>query len=229
MRLDVFLVEQGYVKSRESAKRAILDGRVRCNGVVRYKPALMLSENDRVDLEPDPDGFVSRGGLKLERAVESFSLSLSGKVCMDIGASCGGFTDCMLRHGAARVYAVDVGCGQLDKSLRADARVVNMEKTDVRAFHVSEFSEVSFVSCDVSFISLSYVLPTIAALISAGGEAVLLIKPQFEAGRSHVKKGGIVKDKKVHEQVIASVLSWVQEQGCTPCGLTYSPLCKGNR
>lgn len=227
-RLDIYLVEKQYAKSRERAKRAILAGKVSVNGRRIEKPSYFVEEGQAIFMEQEPDVFVGQGGQKLSKALQTFPIELTNLVCMDLGASTGGFTDCMLQHGAAKVYAVDVGSGQLDEGLRTHPQVVNLEKTDARLLAIADYAAVSFVSCDVSFISVKLILPTIAALIAGKGQAVILIKPQFEAGRAHVGKGGIVKDKKVHAAVIADVIETVQKLNCGVGGLTYSPLCGGN-
>lgn len=175
--------------------------------------------------------YVSRGGLKLSKALDVFSLSLTGKTAIDMGASTGGFTDCMLQNGALKVYAMDVGYGQLDWKLRTDSRVVNMEKTNIRYLDTTIFPErVDFISIDVSFISLNLILPVAAALLREDGHIVCLVKPQFEAGREQIGKGGIVRDKKIHREVIVKVIKYAEDCQLFPSGLTYSPVtgAKGN-
>jgi len=226
-RLDVFLTERQDVKSRESAKRAICSGFVTVNGSIVKKPSFLVEGHEDIAITQDEE-FVGRGGLKLKKAIECFGIHLAGCVCMDIGASTGGFSDCMLQNGAKKVYAVDVGTGQLDAKLLADSRVINMEKTDVRDLELTDFRDVSFVSADVSFISVHLILPIIANLIEPCGVCVVLIKPQFEAGRAHIGKGGIVKDKKVHLDVVINVMDFAKSLGISVKNLTFSPISNGN-
>jgi len=227
-RLDVFLTEKHDSKSRESAKRAICSGLVTVNGLVVKKPSFLVEGHEDIVITKDENTFVGRGGLKLKKAIDSFNIHLTNLVCMDIGASTGGFCDCMLQNGARKVYAVDVGTGQLSKQLLADYRVINLEKTDVRGLDLEDFRDVSFVSVDVSFISVCLVLPIVAELITPSGEGVVLIKPQFEAGRSRIGKGGIVKDKNVHRDVLIKVIEFAKSLGLTVRHLTFSPISNGN-
>lgn len=225
-RLDVILVKQGLAKSREAAKAIIMAGNVFVAGQREDKAGTMF-ETEGLDLlvKENPLKYVSRGGLKLEKALQEFPLSLSGAICMDIGASTGGFTDCMLQNGAAKVYAIDVGHGQLDWKLRNDARVVCMEKTNFRYVTSEQIPGViDFASVDVSFISLSKILPAAYPLLKSGGEMVCLIKPQFEAGREKVGKKGVVRDASVHEEVIRAVSEFTVADGFLILGLTYSPI-----
>ena len=225
-RLDVILVKQGLAKSREAAKAIIMAGNVFVAGQREDKAGTMF-ETEGLDLlvKENPLKYVSRGGLKLEKALQEFPLSLSGAICMDIGASTGGFTDCMLQNGAAKVYAIDVGHGQLDWKLRNDARVVCMEKTNFRYVTSEKIPDViDFASVDVSFISLSKILPAAYPLLKSGGEMVCLIKPQFEAGREKVGKKGVVRDASVHEEVIRAVSEFTVADGFLILGLTYSPI-----
>ncbi len=225
-RLDVILVKQGLAKSREAAKAIIMAGNVFVAGQREDKAGTMF-ETEGLDLlvKENPLKYVSRGGLKLEKALQEFPLSLSGAICMDIGASTGGFTDCMLQNGAAKVYAIDVGHGQLDWKLRNDARVVCMEKTNFRYVTSEQIPDViDFASVDVSFISLSKILPAAYPLLKSGGEMVCLIKPQFEAGREKVGKKGVVRDASVHEEVIRAVSEFTVADGFLILGLTYSPI-----
>lgn len=224
-RLDVLMVQRGLALSREKAKAMIMAGNVLVNGEREDKAGTMFPETADIAVKGNPLRYVSRGGLKLEKAVERFALSLEGKVCMDVGASTGGFTDCMLQNGASRVYAVDVGYGQLDWKLRQDARVVCMEKTNIRYVTPEDVAEaVEFASIDVSFISLTKVLLPVRELLTDSGEVVCLIKPQFEAGREKVGKKGVVRDPQVHEEVICRVIAFAQEIAFAPLALEFSPV-----
>ncbi len=230
-RLDVLLVQKGYFDNRTRAKAAIMEGRVYIGGAICDKAGTMIREDAEIELRGDTCPYVGRGGLKLEKALDTFGLDLTGCVAMDIGASTGGFTDCMLQRGARKVYSVDVGYGQLDYRLRCDERVVNMEKTNFRYFTPEMIEEqLDFASVDVSFISLSMILPRAAELMKKEGRLVCLIKPQFEAGRGQVGKGGIVRDPAVHREVIRKAIGYAQENGFVFNGLTYSPMtgAKGN-
>ncbi len=231
VRLDVYLTEQGLVPTREKAKAVIMAGEVYVNEQKADKAGQMISDTDAVEVRTTSLRYVSRGGLKLEKAMAVFPVSLEGAVCMDIGASTGGFTDCMLQNGASLVYAIDVGYGQLAWSLRTDPRVVNLERTNIRYVTEKEVPQKpDFASVDVSFISLRLVLPVAFSLLRDDGEMVCLIKPQFEAGREKVGKGGVVRDKKTHAEVIESVLSFAKEIGFSVLGLDFSPVKgpKGN-
>ena len=206
-RLDAAMVQQGLVPSRQRAKTLIQNGQISVNGKVCTKPAFAVEETDQITMEGSDIPFVGRGGLKLEKAMKNFGVELEGKVCMDVGASTGGFTDCMLQNGAVKVYSVDVGHGQLDWKLRNDPRVVCMERTNIRYVVPKDIEErPSFVSIDVSFISLTKVLLPVRNLMEENGEIAALIKPQFEAGREKVGKKGVVRDPKVHLEVIQTVL-----------------------
>ena len=230
-RLDIILVQRGLAPSRERAKALIMEGIVFVNGVREDKAGSSFPINADIEVRGSNMEFVSRGGYKLKKAMEEFPIDLDGAVCMDIGASTGGFTDCMLKRGAKKVYSVDVGTNQLDYRLRTDERVVCMEQTNVRYMVPSDIPDVpDFSSVDVSFISLKLVLPVVSALLKDEGSAVCLIKPQFEAGREQVGKKGVVRDPAVHRQVIENVLSYVAENGLYPAGLSYSPIKgpKGN-
>lgn len=231
MRLDVAMAERGTVKSRERAQAMILAGEVYVNGIKAEKAGATVGADDVITIREDPIPFVSRGGLKLQKALEVFPISLNGCTCADIGASTGGFTDCMLQHGAKRVYAVDVGYGQLDWSLRSDPRVVVMERTNARFMEPGWFeTPLSFASIDVSFISLKLIVPPLFGCLADDGQAVALIKPQFEAGRSEVGKNGVVRDAAVHRTVIERVIEMADAQGFTKGGLDFSPITgpKGN-
>ena len=230
-RLDVLLVNNGLAESREKAKRTIMAGLVKVNGRLEDKPGSRFDIDADVQVEGRECPYVSRGGLKLDKAIEEWGISCDGAVCVDMGASTGGFTDCMLQHGAALVYAVDVGYGQLDYKLRTDPRVVNMEKTNIRYLDTSLIKEpVNLISIDVSFISLRHMFPAASAILADGGLVLCLVKPQFEAGREQVGKGGIVRDKSVHEEVIHKVIGYAEEYGLWPISLTFSPIkgTKGN-
>ena len=225
-RLDVLLVKQNLAPSRERAKAVIMSGDVFVNGQ-REDKAGSTFEEEKVHIEVRTDSlkYVSRGGLKLEKAMEVFPIDLNGKICMDIGASTGGFTDCMLQNGAVRVYSVDVGHGQLAWKLRNDERVVCMEKTNFRYMQPEDIDDViDFASVDVSFISLDKILGPAYALLKDGGEMVCLIKPQFEAGREKVGKKGVVRDPKVHEEVIRKVMDIAGREGFGLLGLDHSPI-----
>ncbi|MEN8240744.1 MAG: TlyA family RNA methyltransferase [Chloroflexota bacterium] len=229
-RIDVLLVESGLVESRSLAQRLVMAGQVRANGQLIPKPSMQVAKDVSLEIQHGPQ-FVSRGGDKLEGAFEVFSLDVSGQVCVDVGASTGGFTDCLLQHGAARVYAIDVGKGILHWKIRQDPRVVVMEATNAR--HVEELPEsVSFVTVDASFISLKILLPVIKKWFGEGGGRVLaLVKPQFEAGREQASKGkGVIKDPKVHRAVLKEILGFAETQGLSVLGLERSPLKgpKGN-
>lgn len=224
-RLDIYLVEEGLCQSREMAKSLIMEGKVYVNNQKSDKAGFSVSDDDSVEIRGETLKYVSRGGLKLEKALGVFSISLGGKVCMDIGASTGGFTDCMLQNGAEKVFAVDVGYGQLAWKLRNDERVKNMERTNIRFVTEEDIGEkLDFVSVDVAFISLSLVLPVAYALLKNGGEAVALIKPQFEAGREKVGKKGVVRDPAVHIEVVEKIVSFAQEIGFEVKGIDFSPI-----
>ena len=224
-RIDTQLVARGLAESREKAKRFILAGAVRVNGQLAHKPSDLVAE-DAVLLVEAAEKYASRGGFKLEAALDAFSISCRGLVCADLGASTGGFTDCLLQRDAARVHAVDVGKGQLDWRLRRDPRVVVHDGVNVRNLTVATLGEsVDLATIDVSFISLTKVLPAAVAVLQAGGTLVALIKPQFEAGKKLVKKGGVVRDSRVHEAVTKMIQDFATETlGLTLRGVTASPL-----
>ena len=224
-RLDVLLVARGLASSRERAKRLIMAGSVLVNEQKIDKAGTMVPEDAVMRVLGDDIPYVSRGGLKLEKAIQTFGITLKEKIAADIGASTGGFTDCMLQQGANKVYAIDVGYGQLAWKLRTDERVVNMERTNIR-YVTSDMLEESpdFASIDVAFISLEKVLPVVYSLLSEKGECVALIKPQFEAGREHVGKKGVVRDPATHFSVIKRVLEFALETGFSVFGLTFSPV-----
>lgn len=224
-RLDVLLVKKGLAPSREKAKTMIMEGKIFVNNNREDKAGSTFPEDCRIEIHGKVLPYVSRGGLKLEKAMKHFDLQLEGKICMDIGASTGGFTDCMLQNGAEKVYAVDVGYGQFAWKLRQDPRVVCMEKTNIRYVTPEDIGEVlDFASVDVSFISLTKVLLPARELLRDGGQMVCLIKPQFEAGREKVGKKGVVRDKAVHQEVVEKVICHAQEIGFSVLGLEYSPI-----
>ena len=225
IRLDQYLVQHGLIQSRERAKAMIMSGVVFVNEQKVDKAGEMIKEDAKVEVRGHDIGYVSRGGLKLEKAMQCFPLTPKGKVCMDIGASTGGFTDCMLQNGAVKVYAVDVGYGQLAWSLRTDERVVNMERTNIRNVTLDQLAEpIEFFSVDVSFISLHHIFPVAQAITTPDAMGVCLVKPQFEAGREKVGKKGVVRDAKVHEEVIFRIVSLVRQLELVPKALTFSPV-----
>lgn len=229
MRLDIYLSEKGFVKSRETAKRMISEGGVSVNGSIVTKPSKDISENDKVELCAPLPKYVGRGGLKLEKALECFDLSVNGLVCMDIGASTGGFTDCMLQSGAEYVYAVDVGHGQLDEKLLRSPRVRNMEGVNIKDISPEDMDrEIRFISADVSFISLKKVIPKIYELLADKGTAVMLVKPQFECGRADIGKNGIVRSEKVHKAVLGDIIAFCNSSGLSVTGADYSPIQGGD-
>ena len=224
-RLDVLLVKRNLVESREKAKAVIMSGNVFVEGQREDKAGTTFSDEVQIEIKGHTLPYVSRGGLKLEKAIANFDVKLEGKVCTDVGSSTGGFTDCMLQNGAKKVYAVDVGYGQFAWKLRQDERVVCMEKTNIRYVtpeHIAD--KLDFASVDVSFISLTKVLGPARELLTDDGEMVCLIKPQFEAGREKVGKKGVVRDKAVHEEVIVKVIDFAKEIGFEILNLEYSPI-----
>lgn len=224
-RLDVLLVEKGFFESREKAKAVIMSGCVYVNNQKADKAGASFDESLPIEVRGGDDRYVSRGGYKLEKAMQVFPISLEGKVTMDIGASTGGFTDCMLQNGAAKVYAVDVGYGQLAWKLRNDPRVINLERTNMRYVTDEQVPDkVEFFSADVAFISLRLILPAARAVSAENATAVCLIKPQFEAGRENVGKNGVVRDKKVHISVVEGIVEWCLQNGFSVLGLSYSPI-----
>lgn len=227
-RLDVLLVTRGLFPTREKARRAIMAGLVRVEGDRVDKAGEKVPLDARIEVKGDPCPYVSRGGLKLERALRVFGLDLTDKAVLDVGASTGGFTDCALQHGARRVYAVDVGYGQLDWKLRQDPRVVVMERTNFRYAEPSWFPEPPDVATvDVSFISLGLIFPPLATVLKAGGDVVSLVKPQFEAGPALVGKHGVVRDPRVHAEVLRAVVDKARAANLAPLDLTYSPIRGG--
>lgn len=224
-RLDILLVKNGLASSREKAKAIIMSGIVYVDGQKEDKAGSLFDDEKLIELRGNTLKYVSRGGLKLEKAIDEFDIKLDKKTCMDVGSSTGGFTDCMLLNGAKKVYAVDVGHGQLDWKLRNDKRVVCLERTNIRYItHEQVPDNIEFSSIDVSFISLSKVLPAVKMLLSNDASVVALIKPQFEAGREKVGKKGVVRDKSVHVEVIKNVYSYAKDNGFVITNLTFSPI-----
>lgn len=224
-RLDVLLVKKGFVDSREKAKRCILSGAVCVDGKQIKKPGNMILHDVDIKLEQKRTQYVSRGGYKLEKAIKQMGVSVLGKICLDIGASTGGFTDCMLQNGAKKVYAIDVGTNQLAVALKKDKRVISLEQTNIRYMTKQDIPECADIaSIDVSFISLTKVLLPVKNLLGESGEIICLVKPQFEAGRDKVGKKGVVKDKKTHRLVIKSILDFIHEIGMECKALDYSPI-----
>ena len=224
-RLDLLMVERALAPSREKAKAYIMSGDVYVDGQKEDKAGTMFKETVKIEVRGNTLPYVSRGGLKLEKAMNNFGVSLDGKVCMDVGASTGGFTDCMLQNGAVKVYSIDVGYGQLDWKLRNDPRVVCMEKTNIRYVLPENLQEpAQFSSIDVSFISLTKVLLPVRNLLTDDGEIVCLIKPQFEAGREKVGKKGVVRDPAVHLEVIEKVIAYASTIAMEPFHLSFSPI-----
>ena len=224
-RLDVLVTEGGYAQSREKAKAMIMSGIVYVDGIRCDKAGMSFDESAVIELRGEKLRYVSRGGLKLEKALQVFPVTVEGKVCLDSGSSTGGFTDCMLQNGAKRVYAIDVGRGQLDWKLRNDPRVVSMEKTNIRYVEPDDLPEyASFASIDVSFISLIKVLIPVRNLLEEDGEIICLIKPQFEAGRDQVGKHGVVRDPLIQIDVIRRITAYARTAGLEPVRLDYSPI-----
>jgi len=224
-RLDVLLVERGLMESRQKAQTTIMSGLVFVKGQRVDKPGTAVDNEAEIEIRGNILKYVSRGGLKLEKAMATFPVALEGAVCADIGASTGGFTDCMLQNGASKVYAVDVGYGQLAWKLREDPRVVCMERTNARYLtHEQVPDELDFASVDVSFISLKLILPALCGLLKDGGHVACLVKPQFEAGKEKVGKKGVVRDPAVHLEVLENFLNHAKESGFTVLGITYSPI-----
>ena len=230
-RLDILLVERGLASGRERAKALIMEGVVYIGGERAQKPGDVCDPEAQVEVRGKTLPYVSRGGLKLEKAIRAFEILVAGAVCADIGASTGGFTDCLLQNGAARVFAVDVGYGQLAWALRADDRVTVLERTNARYLTKEQIPlPLRLITVDASFISLTLLLPALCGLLEEGGRLLCLIKPQFEAGREKVGKNGVVRDPEVHRQVIEKVADFALDIGLDPIGLDYSPIKgpKGN-
>ncbi len=225
IRLDSAVFEAGYAESREKAKALIMSGNVYVNNQKADKPGTQIKSTDALEVRGTVMPFVSRGGLKLDKAIKAFKINLKGAICADIGASTGGFTDCMLQNGASKVYSIDVGYGQLAWKLRCDERVINLERTNFRYVTNEQVPDLlDFASIDVSFISLSLILPSLNPLIKDGGCTVCLIKPQFEAGKENVGKKGVVRDEKVHIAVIEKIRAVIIENGFSILGIDYSPI-----
>lgn len=224
-RLDVAMVEQGLAESRQKAQAIIMAGQVYVNGQKVDKAGAPVTEDAAIEVRGKTLRYVSRGGLKLEKAMKVFPIGLEGKICADIGASTGGFSDCMLQNGASKVYAVDTGYGKLDWKIRSDPKVIPLERTNARYLtHEQVPDELDFASVDVSFISLRLILPALKGVLKADGQVVCLVKPQFEAGREKVGKKGVVRDPKVHLEVLEHFLEHAHEAGFTVLDMTYSPI-----
>ncbi len=225
IRLDIAVTQRGLAESREKAKALIMAGQVYLNGQKELKAGATVKPDDEIEVRGSRNPFVSRGGLKLQKAAEKFDIDLADCICMDIGASTGGFTDCMLTHGAKKVYSIDVGYGQLAWKLRTDERVVNMERTNFRyVTHEQIPEDIDFASVDVSFISLKIILPVLRELLKGDGQAVCLIKPQFEAGREKIGKKGVVRDPQVHIEVIENIVAFALESRFDVKNLDFSPI-----
>ncbi len=225
IRLDAAVFERGLTESREKAKVLIMAGDVYVNNQKADKPGTQVSENDEIEVRSNTLRYVSRGGLKLEKAMQVYDIILDGKICADIGASTGGFSDCMLQNGAEKIYAIDVGYGQLAWKLRCDPRVVNLERTNFRYVTSEQVPDMlDFASVDVSFISLKLILPVLHTLLKNEGYAVCLIKPQFEAGKENVGKKGVVRDISVHKDVVITITDFMVESGFSVLGLDFSPI-----
>lgn len=230
-RIDLLVYEKGLCESREKAKLLIMEGKVFANNQKVYKPGEVYKTDSKIEVRGKALQFVSRGGLKLDKAIKNFNINLKDKIAMDIGASTGGFTDCMLKNGAKKVYSVDVGYGQLDWRLRNDARVVNLERTNARNLTKNEIPDLpDFASVDVSFISLKKILPVIYKLMNPNFEIVCLIKPQFEVGREKVGKNGVVREKQTHIELISDIINFCENNNFKVLGLSFSPIKgpKGN-
>ena len=224
-RLDILLTDRKIFDSRARSKAMIMAGKILVNGVKIDKAGTLVPIDAQIRVLGEEMPFVSRGGLKLQKALDVFKINMSGKIAVDVGASTGGFTDCMLQHGAKKVYAIDVGYGQLAWKLRSNVQVVNMERTNIRnVTRENFFDELDFASIDVAFISLEKVLPIVFDVLKDSGEVVALIKPQFEAGREHVGKRGVVRDKKIHAAVIERILNFASETGFAIRGIDFSPV-----
>ena len=224
-RLDTVVVDLGFAETRSKASAIIMSGEIYVNGQKETKAGYAVKDTDKIEFKGKKMPFVSRGGYKLEKAIKTFPITLEDCICMDIGASTGGFTDCMLQCGASKVYAIDVGYGQLAWKLRTDERVVNLERTNFRYVTREQVpDEVDFASVDVSFISLKLILPVMHTLLKDGGRAVCLIKPQFEAGKENIGKKGVVRDKSVHENVVENITNFAAENGFKVIGVDFSPI-----
>ncbi|MGI6082494.1 MAG: TlyA family RNA methyltransferase [Limnochordia bacterium] len=224
MRLDTWLVRQGWFESREQARRSVLAGEVYVNGRLESKPGTSVASDAEIELRRETPRYVSRGGLKLEKGLSVFALTVAGRNALDVGASTGGFTDCLLQHGARHVWAVDVGYGQLDWKLRNDTRVTVLERTNIRYLEPDRIPPVDIATIDVSFISLNKVLPAVVRLLGPEGDIVALVKPQFEAGRQAVGKRGVIRDPRVHVQVLEGVVDCAHSLQLATCAVTHSPI-----
>ncbi len=225
VRLDQLIFEKGFTESRERAKTTVMSGIVYVDGQKAEKPGMPVSPDAQIEVRGDALPFVSRGGYKLDKALKVFPVDPAGKTCIDCGASTGGFTDVLLQHGAAKVYAVDVGYGQLAWKLRTDERVVNLERTNLRYVTKEQIpEEIDLAVMDVSFISIRLILPAVKELLKPEADYICLIKPQFEAGREEVGKKGVVRDSRVHREVVSGILDYAREIGFSVLGLDYSPI-----
>jgi 23S rRNA (cytidine1920-2'-O)/16S rRNA (cytidine1409-2'-O)-methyltransferase len=224
-RLDILLVEKGFYDSREKSRRAVMAGEVLVNGALEDKPGTGFPDDANIEVRQNSNPYAGRGGLKLEKALEHFKIDLIGKTAIDIGASTGGFTDCMLQKGAAKVYAIDVGYGQIAWKLRQDSRVIVMERTNMRYVKPEDIGEsAEFAAADVSFISLRLIFPVVKQLLSQTGEFICLVKPQFEAGRDKVGKHGVVRDPETHREVLLQVIESARSNDFIFRGVTFSPI-----
>lgn len=223
-RIDKFLVKNNTFNSRQKVKYAIENGNIYVNGIQETKVSRMVGEEDKIEVKGEVLPYVSRGGLKLEKAIKEFNIKLRDKVCIDIGASTGGFTDCMLQNGAKKVYAIDVGTEQLDEKIKNDIRVINMEKTNIKDVSQKDIEQADFIGTDVSFISIVHVLPKIYELLKTEKNAVVLIKPQFEAGPQYINKNGVVKDIKIHRKIILNTILLASKLGFQILNIDYSPI-----
>ena len=224
-RLDTAIVDLGFAETRSKASAIIMSGEIYVNGQKETKAGYAVKETDKIEFRGKKMPFVSRGGYKLEKAMKTFPISLTNYICMDIGASTGGFTDCMLQCGASKVYAIDVGYGQLAWKLRTDERVVNLERTNFRYLTKETVKDdIDFASIDVSFISLKKILPVLYSFLKVNGKTVALIKPQFEAGKDKVGKKGVVRDINTHKEVVESIVSFAFDTGFSVLGLSFSPI-----
>lgn len=223
-RLDNFLVNKGYFKSRQKAKYAIDNGIIYINNIKITKSSKLISESDNIEIKGETLKYVSRGGLKLEKAINSFNINLKDKICMDIGASTGGFTDVMLQNGAKKVYSVDVGHNQLHESLIQNSRVINIEGTNIKDLSLEKIEQVDFIGTDISFISITKVIDKIYKLLKIKAVAVILIKPQFEVGKQNINKNGVVKDVKIHKKTLIQIIEKVNLVGFNILNIDYSPI-----
>lgn len=223
-RIDNLLVKKGFFTTRQKAKFAIDNKNIYVNNIIVEKSSKLVEENANIEIKGNVMQYVGRGGLKLEKALQVFKIILQNKTCIDIGASTGGFTDCMLQNGAQKVYAIDVGHGQLDESLINNSKVINLESTNIKEIDVEKFEKVDFISIDVSFISLTQVLENAYKLLKENAEIVVLIKPQFEAGIDNIGKNGIVKNSKIHNKVIEKIIMFSNSLGFEILGIDYSPI-----